>query len=80
MSSTMHGQTLIKLTIILASNSISNPIQPVNKQMLPSIRVLVDHFLSSSGEINLSDQLYHFTQAVSRDGGHGSAGRYYSLL
>jgi hypothetical protein len=65
--------------IIFASNAVSNPIRPVNKQMLYSIRVLTEHFLSSSGEINLSDQLCHFTQDVSRDGDHGSAGRYSSL-
>jgi len=44
--------------------------------MLYHIPLLMEHFLSSSGEINLSDQWYHFNQAVSRDGGHGSAGRY----
>ena len=40
----------------LASNAICIPIRLVNKQILYSICVLTEHFLSSSGETNLSDQ------------------------
>ena len=52
------------LPIIFTSNAINNPMPLVNKQMPYSIRVVTEHFLSSSGEINLSDQWYHFTQAM----------------